>query len=209
VNYLGLTVLTEDPNRRDQPTHTADRSKVRIDSVTGPFSETEKGKAQKQHRPFSWYMETRAEIDLFRAFRAERKGKLVPFWLPTWHHDFVLAEDVLSTAGSVNVFNINYTRHQFDVNETWRRHLAFIKIGVGIQFIKRIDGSTEGINTELITFPDAVGVGMLANQWMLSFLTLCRLDQDEILLHWHSKNCAEAEFQVVELPQEMLAVPVV
>jgi hypothetical protein len=95
VNYLGLTVLTEDPNRRDQPTHTADRSKVRIDSVTGPFTETEKAKAQKQKRPFSWYMETRAEIDLFRAFRAERKGKLVPFWLPTWHHDLVLSEDVL------------------------------------------------------------------------------------------------------------------
>jgi hypothetical protein len=49
---------------------------------------------------------------------------------------------------------------------------------------------------------------MQANQWMLSFLTLCRLDQDEILLHWHGKECAEAEFVVVELPQEMLAVPV-
>lgn len=206
--YLGLTVLTEDPNRRDDPTHTARRSKIRTDSVTGPFLETEKGASQRQSRPFSWFMENRAAIDEFRAFLDERKGRLVPFWVPTWHNDLILSTEGLPAAASLDVMNINYSRHQFHTLETWRRHLAFIQIGAGIQFIKRIDSAVEGTDTETIGLDSVTGVLLRPNEWMLSFLTLCRLTSDDTNLHWHSPTSAEAEFEVIELPQEMPQVPV-
>lgn len=206
--FLGLTVLTEDPNRRDDPAHAAHRSKIRTDSVTGPFSETEKGKAQRQVRSFSWFMENRVAINEFRSFRDACKGRLVPFWVPTWHHDLVLATDQLAADNVIQVENINYSRHQFNNLETWRRYVAFIQIGTGIQFIKRIDGAVEGSATETLTLDSSLGTDLLRGQWMLSFLTMCRLESDDTALHWHSPTCAEADFNVIELPQEMVQVPV-
>lgn len=209
--YLGLPVLLEDPNRREDPTHTARRSKLRVDSVTGPFTEVEKAKVQKQTRPFSWFMANRADIDAFRTFIDERKGRLVPFWIPTWHHDLRLAATGLSGSASLDILNINYSRHQFDATETWRRHLAFIKIGVGVQFIRRIDSAVENVDeTETLGLSSATGIDIdpTKDQWMLSFLTMCRLESDVIPLHWHSPTTAEAVFNVVEIPQEMTAVPV-
>jgi hypothetical protein len=206
--FLGLTVLTEDPNRRDDPTHTAERSKIRTDSVTGPFSELEKGFSQQQVRPFSWFMGSRADIDAFRAFREERKGRLVPFWIPTWHHDVILATAGIVGNSSITVRNINYTRHMFAPPTTWRRYLALIKIGSGIQYIKRIDAAVEGVDTEELTLDSPLAVNLPVSQWMLSFLTLCRVETDEISLHWHSPTSAEASFSVRELPLEMPVVPV-
>lgn len=206
--YNGLTVLTEDPNRRESPSHAANRSKVRIDSVTGPFTEVEKGKAQRQSRPFSWFMESRAAIDAFRAFRAERMGRLVPFWIPTWHHDLVLALDAPGNSGHIEVEAIGYSQHQFDATTTWRRHLALIQLGVGINQIRRVDGVLDLSLTEILTLDANTNVQMNVGYWMLSFLTLCRLDTDSVTMHWHGQTTAEATFNVIELPQEMPLVPV-
>jgi hypothetical protein len=206
--YLGLNVLTEDPNRRDEPTHTASRSKVRIDSITGPFTEVEKGAAQRQSRPFSWYMDSRQAINEYRDFLSAQKGRLVPFWIPTWHHDIRSAGDISGSSGVVDIEYIGYTRHQFNTNTTWRRHLAFIQIGVGVNQIRRIDASIELVGTEKLTLDAATGIDMPKDQWMLSFLTLCRLNTDSVTLHWHSPTVAEATFEVIELPQEMPVVPV-
>lgn len=206
--FLGTPVLTEDPNRRDDPTHTATRSKIRTDSITGPFSEVEKARVQQQVRPFSWFMGSRADIDAFRAFREERKGRLVPFWIPTWHHDVILAVDGIAANSSITVRNINYSRHMFAPPATWRRYLAFIKIGAGVQFIRRIDGAIEAGDVEDLTLDAALGTTLVVSQWMLSFLTLCRVESDDIMLHWHSPTTAEATFSVRELPLEMPVVPV-
>jgi hypothetical protein len=207
--FLGATVLTEDPNRSEDPSHTVKRSKIRIDSITGPFAEFTKGMSSRQGRPFSWYMENRAAINEFRAFLNERRGRFAPFWIPTWQHDFALTHDVTNGDATLVVKNINYTRHQFDPLFTWRRYIAFIQIGVGIQFIRRIDGSAESTNTtETLSLDAAILQDMQAEYWMVSFLTLCRLDQDNPTLHWHSPTLAESMLQIIELPAEMPQVPV-
>lgn len=207
--YNSLTVLTEDPNRREVPTHTFNKSKTRLDNLTGVFTELIKGDAGRQSRPFSWYMASRADIAAFEAFLEERKGRCVPFWIPTWHDDLILNTDGDATLANVEVQNINYSRHQFDTTYTWRRHLAFIKRGVGIQFIKRIDGAVETSTTfETLTLDSVLGQALPKAQWMLSFLTLCRLESDEVELHWHAPHIAESTFNVIELPFEMPQVPV-
>lgn len=206
--YAGYTVLTEDPNRRDAVTQQSNRTKTRIDSGTGPFTEVSPASVGRAVRSFNWYMDSRAAIDQFRAFMAERAGRLVPFWLPTWHHDLQLAGDVPSPLSTLDVININYTRYQFDTTETWRRHLAFIRIGVGIDSIRRIDGAVEHVTTETLTLDSAPSSAMVKGQWMLSFLTLCRLEKDDYDLRWQGRTVAECTFDVREIPQEMTSVPV-
>lgn len=206
--YEGLTVLTEDPNRRDQVSQSFTRSKVRVDSGTGPFTDVSKTTVGRQVRQFTWFMPNRAEIQAFRTFMSERAGRLVPFWIPTWHHDLQLDTDVLVPSATLTVINVGYSRYQFDAVNTWRRHLAFIKIGAGIQFIRRIDASTEATTTEQLSLASAPDSTMVKGQWMLSFLTMCRLESDQYTLDWYSKTVAEATFAIRELPQETTPVPV-
>lgn len=206
--YAGFTVLTEDPNRRDAVTQQANRTKTRIDSQTGPFTEVSPAQAPRGVRTFNWFMPDRPSIDAFRAFMAERAGRFTPFWVPTWHHDLQLAGDVLSPASTLNVIDIGYSRYQFDSTQTWRRHLAFIQIGVGLQFIRRIDGAVEASPVETLTLDSATASAMLNGQWMLSLLTLCRLESDSYDLKWSGRNVAECSFDIREIPQEMTPVPV-
>lgn len=206
--YAGFTVLTEDPNRRDTVTQQANRTKTRIDSGTGPFTEVTPTAVGRGVRAFNWFMPNRGAIDSFRAFMAERAGRLVPFWVPTWHHDFQMATDMPTPLTTLDVINVNYARYQFDATQTWRRHLAFINIGNGLQFIRRIDGAVEHVTTETLTLDSAPATAMLKGQWMLSFLTLCRLEKDDYNLRWSGRTIAECTFDVREIPQETTPVPV-
>jgi hypothetical protein len=201
--YNGLTVLTEDPNRRDDPTDQYNISKVRQDSGTGPFGELLKGSANRPMRPFSWYMPDRPAINAFRAFLAERTGRLVPFYVPTWHHDLVMTTDPLVGDNFITVKNVGYNRLLFDAHKTYRRHLALIQNGVGIKYIRRIESVLETTTEERLTLDTALTENMVRGQWMVSFLTLCRLNSDEVALHWHSPTLAEAELQFIEVPLEL------
>lgn len=204
--FLGLTVLTEDPNRRDSVSQQYTRSKIRIDSTTGNFTEIEKAKASRMVRTFEWFMPDRASIAVFLAFRNERQGRLVPFWVPTWHHDLILDHDIVA-GSSLVVRNVGYTRYKFDTRYTWRRYIAFIQIGAGIQYIRRIDNATETPTRETLTLDTATPATLVKGQWMLSFLTLCRLDKDEVPMHWHLPTAAESSFDIREIPNEMPQVP--
>lgn len=201
--YLGYTVLTEDPNRRDQVQRQFERSKFRIDSGTGQFSEIDKAGVSRPVRPFNWFMEDRTKINAFKAFMAERVGCLVPFWVPTWHNDLRMAADLVTPDVNIDVENIGYTRYQYDAVKTYRRYVAFIHIGSGLQYIRKIVNSVENVTTETITFDAAPLTGLPRDEWMLSFLTLCRLDVDEYKIKWHTRTVAECQFNMRELPQEM------
>lgn len=201
--YNGLTVLTEHPNRRDDPTEQFAITKVRNDSVTGPWSELIKGAANRPSRPFAWFMPTRAAINTFRAFLAERQGQLVPFYSATWHHDLVMANAVLANDNFITVQNVSYNRLLFDAHKTYRRYLAIIQIGFGIKYIRRVESVVETPTTERLTVDTLIPEDMKVGQWMISYLTLCRLATDQVELHWHSPTLAEATLQFLEVPTEM------
>jgi hypothetical protein len=200
--YNGLTVLLEDPNRRDDPMDQYNITKVRQDSLTGPFNELIKGTANRPVRPFSWYMPDRAHITAFEAFLAERVGQLVPFYVPTWHHDLIMTTDPLLGDNFITVKNVGYNRLLFDAHKTFRRYLALIQHGVGVKYIRRVESVLETPTEERLTLDAALTEAMFRGQWMISFLTLCRLNSDEVALHWHSPTIAEATLEFVELPTE-------
>lgn len=207
--FLGLTQLNEIPNRRDTVNQQVNRSTFRINSTTGAFTEYDKALIGRQVRTFDWYMPNRTSINAYRAFMAERQGRLVPFWVPTWHHDLKMSADVLTLTNTIHIVNFGYTQHLFDSTFTFRRYLAFILLGKGVQFIKRIDACAEVGTEETITFDSNLPYPTFdRTQWMLSFLTLCRLENDNNKLHWATTGVAEASFDMREVPQEMPLVPV-
>lgn len=202
--YLGIPVLTEDPNRRDVPTHALNRSKLRADSVTGAFIEVVRSPAQQQVRPFSWFIGSRADLAAFRAFRNGQLGRLNTIWVPTWQHDVFLAADIAGGAPLMTIKNTHYTRFFWDPAKTYRRYLAFIQIGTGISFIRKVINASEDSPTqETLTLdvgvPSLIGIGA----YMVSFLTYCRLEDDTVTIHYHLPTLAEAVVNFRELPVEM------
>jgi hypothetical protein len=114
-----------------------------------------------------------------------------------------MLSDVLAGTAVIPLHNTNYTKFFWDPVNKWRRYLAFIKIGTGISFIRRIDIATEDSFTqETITVDAVVPVNLIPGEWMLSFLTMCRLDADAITTHWHGLQLAEAVLSLRELPLE-------
>lgn len=202
--YLGTTVLTEDPNRRDTPTHTQVLSKTRQVNTTGPFNEIVKGGSIQQLRPFSWFLGSRADVTTFETFRDTNKGRLGRFWVPTWQHDLLLITNVTAGASVIPLRNMGYTKYFWSPTKKFRRYLALIKMGQGIVYLRRIDSAVEDTALqETITLDTAVPVNMTVGEWMLSFLTMCRLDSDTVRTHWHSPTLAEAELTFRELPLEV------
>lgn len=202
--YLGTTVLTEDPNRRDPPSHTSLISKTRQVNTTGAFNETVKGAVNQQLRPFSWFLGSATDVGNLETFRTFCKGRLMPFWVPTWQHDLLLLADVVPGSIVLPLQNVGYTKFMWDPTQKDRRYLAFIKMGQGIVYTRRIDVAVEDSPTqETITLDSAIPVALVVGEWMLSYLTMCRMDSDAVAYHWHAPGIAEAELTFREIPLEV------
>ena len=201
--YLGTMVLTEDPNRREAPTHTQLLSKTRQTNTTGAFNEITKGTTGQQLRPFSWFLGSRADITEFELFRDTVLGRLKPFWVPTWQHDLLLATPITAGASVIPLLNTGYTKYFWNPAKNYRRYLALIKMGQGIVYLRKIITAVEDSPIqETITLDAAVPVNMVVGEWMLSYLTMCRLDSDTVKTHWHGPALAEVELTFRELALE-------
>lgn len=201
--YLGYPVLTEDPNRRDIPSHILQLAKKRVVSETGAFAEVVKGIAQQQVRPFSWFIGSRADYNNFADFRNMTMGRLSPFWVPTWQHDLILKEEVAALSTILPFQNIGYTRYFWDTTIKWRRYLAFIQIGTGISFIRQVNNAVESSAIqETLTIDSGVPVKLNLGEWMVSFLTFCRNESDTFETHWHGPALAEVALVFREIPLE-------
>jgi len=67
--------------------------------------------------------------------------------------------------------------------------------------MRSVTGSVEAPTTETLTLSAVHGTAVtLRDMW--SFLTLARLAQDDVRLHWHTPTFAEAEMDIIELPDE-------
>lgn len=201
--YQGLTVLDIEPNRRVTPTPLYRRDKTRIGTPTSRFTEIDRGGQPNVSRRFSWLLDGWEEIEAARVFFAERKGRLVPFWVPTWHHDLRMTVARIAADADLVVQSNGYTRYQFGgTTSHGRKHLALIRVGAGIQTTRRIIAAVEGSGTETLTLDGAVGFEAHPDHTMVSFLTIVRLASDTVPFHWHGPKLAEVDFEVFEVPDE-------
>ncbi len=201
--YQGFDVLELEPSATSERSTDYTRSVFRHDSRTGKLRVTDRsGVAVARPGGFVWLMEGRAEIQSYRDFIAARKGALVPFWVPSWQHDLLMAADLMAGNVSLLVSKIGYAKFMFPT--VARRHIAFL-LADGTKFYRKVTAAVEGTDTETLTFDSSIGVLVPAASTMVSFLTLCRLAVDDPELTWHTRDVAEAILDFVELPQEVPA----
>ena len=201
--YLGLDVLDLTRHNRQGTLAETLRRKFRLlDPSTGKRVSDSQGKAPAPARPFLWTCLSRPEITAMLAFLDARKGRCVPFWLPSYQQDLTLAADAASGAISLTVRWINYTVQMFPQGGG-RRHLALYDPNSSPVY-RKVTAATDpgGRVTESLGLDATLPRAFPAATTVVSFLKLCRLEEDRNRTNWLSRNVAEAEIMVRELPQE-------
>lgn len=141
-----------------------------------------------------------AEVAAFRVFLDARKGQAVPFWMPGYTHDLVLAVDAASFLAYIDVYNVGYTTRMFPPGGG-RRHLMIRNVVNNQVVYRRIISSVDNGATERITFDQNVGING-SSLLIVTFLRYCRLADDSARIVWVSRGYAYCDLRVTEIPNE-------
>ncbi len=203
MSFLGYDVLELNYNRVGAFEERLRRKFVLLSSKTGRRIADEQAPAPTTTRPFTWTAIGRDEITAMRTFLDARKGRAVPFWLPSFQWDLALAEDIAQNQSGATIRWVRYKQQMWGTTGA-RRHLALWSLGEGVMDYCRITGATDPTNylTETLTLDPVAQRDYSRAQTVLSFLKLCRLDEDRIEVSYPSPQVAEATIRVRELPLE-------
>lgn len=201
--YLGLDVLDQAVHDRAGTVDESLRRKFALlDGGTGAREADAQSDAPAGARPFLWTCLSRAEVADLRAFLSARKGRCVPFWVPTYQQDLTLAADLASGASSATIRWVGYTAHMFP-SGGGRRHVALYDPGASVAYRKVTAATDPGTGlTESLALDSPAPRLFPAATTIVSFLRLCRLDEDEVRIQWTSRGFAQAELRLRDLPAE-------
>jgi len=203
MSHLGYDVLEIDYNRLGPFEERIRRKFVLLDSKTGARTADEQSPAPAPSRPFTWTAFGDAEIAAMRAFLDARKGRAVPFWLPSFQWDLSLAQDVVQNQAIVDIHWVRYVQQMWGTTGA-RRHLAVWTLSNPAMDFYRIssaDDPGDYLIETLTLDPPAIRDYPVA-QRILSFLKFCRLDEDLVEISYPRVGVAEATIRVRELPLE-------
>lgn len=201
--YEGFDVLDFPPNRSGPVEERSYRTFALLDSRTGKRTSDEQAPAPAPGRPFVWTAFGKAEISLLRAFLDARMGAAVPFWLPSAQWDLELAQDFLATDTLMTIVWIRYQEQMFGTTGA-RRHLVLWPYGGGdLEAYQVTDATDPGDgDTETLTLSPAATRLYPAGTTVVSFLKLCRLEEDLVEISYPNPDVAEAVIQCREIPLE-------
>lgn len=202
LQYQSLDVLTLPPNTASGDLEeTYERDFDTVDQGKGAWFISDHSDGPMVSRPYKWLLKTRQEIMNFLAFLEVRKGKAIPFWMPTWSKDMEQVQDIGAADLNILIKNIGYTR--YIKNHVNRSVLIFYPADNSTPIIRTITGCAESSNnTETLSLNTSFGVlKKPADFKAISFLAYCRMDQDNFELTWHTDSVMEVGFNVREVLQ--------
>ncbi|HKQ57528.1 MAG TPA: hypothetical protein VJY35_06645, partial [Candidatus Eisenbacteria bacterium] len=201
--YEGVEVLdVVDPNRTGTIEENVARKLAILDQQTGLVQIDTQAPTPTPRRKLIWTATTRAEAAVMGGFIEARRGRAVPFWLPSFQSDMTLAADLAFGETVVGIQWAGY--HEYLWPQGFgRRHVALYSPGFPLEF-KAIVASAHsgGSPTETITFDAPTAREYPAATSAIMFLKYARLDSDEVRRSWLSGHVCEAELPIRELPIE-------
>jgi hypothetical protein len=156
--------------------------------------------------PYAETFQNRAEISSWLGFLDRRKGRRVPFWIPSWEKDFELTamssvDVTYASNGYTSLINLADGRKDFVLiyerdgvvynkgDQIYVRGTAVVDNGDGTETLDiAIGGSTHSSDVDKVR---------------LSYLRYCRLESDTVEIAWQTSCVARS---VVRL-RELLNVP--
>lgn len=200
MDYKNFEVLTEAADRSAATSTQSSRGLSVIASKVGKRLVLDRWGVPSVMRSFSWSAYGRADIAALKAFIARRKGRVVPVWVSTDNADIVLAQQALAGQSSIRIKRIGYSQLVFPTGNG-RRHVSVKKKDGTLQAFKVTSCLDNLDGTETLVLD-----GQLADSYPVgahfSYLTLCRLESDEVRLAYTASHVCDAQLNFVELPKE-------
>ena len=221
LNTFGLQyVLETDPNEVDDLTYNYERVLSTLDNTMGlPTLSDVTGRVLQQ---FAWWCRGRQEHHQLRGLFYSLDGRRVPVWVPTIYADFEPVTPIGAGDLAINVKRCGFTNLG---GPGPQREYILIHLHNGTRYYRKITNSIilgDG-TSERIFIDEAVGEDIsLAQLNRISFLVLCRLDQDavEIIHHtatrgmttvvavFRSAAAKDGIENVIEIPPGIISEPV-
>jgi hypothetical protein len=200
TQYKGLDVLLVSPNAGDGLSDDFERNMPVIDFNKGAWDIHETTDAPVVKRPFRWVLKSRQEIMDLLKFLDNHKGRLVPFWVPTWSQDIELVQDIGASDLGIVVNSILYTQ-QIKSHPNRSDIILYPADGSVAPTLRGLTASSESVNnTEILTMDASLGTARTKDYFKaISFLTLCRFANDGFEIVWHSDSVAEVTVDLQEV----------
>jgi hypothetical protein len=201
TTYKTYDVLELQPAARDRVVSFT-QTKSRLDSNAGRLDERAiLNPTPIGQRSFVYVADGRANIAALKTFIAARKGKQVPVWVPTWTRDFLPTATATAGATTLVVSGTRYSTLIGPLTDFGRDHLALLHPNGTFQY-RGISASTASGVVETLTLASSLTLAVTPNVTLVSYLTLCRLDTDDVSITWYNPDYAEATLRFQELPRE-------
>jgi len=194
--YRGYPVLADRPDESDDLTGTLQRLLLSLDNATGlPLltDTVQRGFTVQSHR---WLTAGRQQQATLRGLLYALNGRQSVVWVPTQADDVTLAATVASSATTLDIENIGYSR--YGNARSGRRDLR-IELRDGTVLHRRVTGATEiDSATERLSIDATPGRTIaVSDVARISWLALCRLDQDSVEIQHDTDSEGIALCQVI------------
>lgn len=137
-------------------------------------------------RTHAWFLKGKPRIAQYRGWLFSRKGRVVPFWSPSWKNDMTLAQRIEAGSLSMTIETIGY--RNFYGSRVGREDII-IFLRNGQHLTRRISSAAAGLtpSTEILVLDQEVASVIEPHMvQMICFLGQHRLDSDEVELDWRS-----------------------
>lgn len=172
---------------------------------TGKFSASNRRLFPSLETEFELLLNDRDDVDEFKTFLDTRKGRRIPFYMPTWTKDMMMTDD--NASALLKIRNIGYTDNYFSATVLARNLIIFMNPGDSEYEVRLISGSSEIANDrEQLTMNSILPVDKRATDYweIISFLNYCRLAQDGADLIWHQTDDEKSERATIRLRIKVL-----
>lgn len=201
-SYAGFDVLPDEPDRGQDQSLIFERSLHHLDPGTGVTAAWDRAGVPVVHRQaHRLILDGREAIDRLRGFLARRRGRLVPFWWPSWQSDLQMSANLTANDPDLTIKEIGYADGPF--LSPARRRLAFIPKAAEIYYREVLAAEDGAPGMEALTLDDGVPVALSKDRTLISYLPFLRLADDEIKFLWQNSHFAELTLDTLELPTEV------
>ena len=197
ATYQGYRVFDLKPDRSEAISASWTRKLAELDYGGIPAYDDESG-APILLRRLSWLLTSRTAITTFRKWIAERRGRLVPFWLPSWQDDMRVTAAMAAVDTGMRISRIGI--YQLIGVDTRRRDVliqthnnTFYRRVVGVSDFPPLE--------EGLTLDTSLGTLYQPSQFVVvRWLSLVRLESDAVEYAWETDAVLRGSVTVRVIP---------
>ena len=201
--YLGIDILEIEGDGGEPREDSFGRSFKLIGPITGKSISDDPVGVSAAIREYLWTGINATHVQALKDFVDARKGRARAFWMHTFEEDMKITAAALSGQSSIEVEAIGYAANLFPGSGA-RRHVAIINRVTGLTLLKKVIAAENLLNgNESLSFDSPLSQAISGSaQWRVSFLRLCRLEDDSISITFAGRGYASAKIRAREIPLE-------